>query len=53
MVPDRVQFIAAWCGLARLGAVQVPVDTRLRGNVPARPFSAGACRGGGGGRNPR
>ena len=33
MLPDCVEFIAAWCGLAKLGAVQVPVNTHLRGNV--------------------
>ena len=33
MLPDCVEFIATWCGLARLGAVQVPVNTHLRGAV--------------------
>ena len=33
MLPDCVEFIAAWCGLAKLGAVQVPVNTHLRGSV--------------------
>ena len=33
MLPDCVEFIAAWCGLAKLGAVQVPVNTHLRGTV--------------------
>ena len=33
MLPDCVEFIAAWCGLAKLGAVQVPINTHLRGNV--------------------
>ena len=33
MLPDCVEFIATWCGLAKLGAVQVPVNTHLRGNV--------------------
>lgn len=32
MLPDCIEFIAAWCGLAKLGAVQVPVNTHLRGN---------------------
>lgn len=35
MLPDCVEFIAVWCGLAKLGAVQVPVNTHLRGNVLA------------------
>ena len=35
MLPDCAEFIAAWCGLAKLGAVQVPVNTHLRGNVLA------------------
>ena len=33
MLPDCVEFIALWCGLAKLGAVQVPVNVHLRGNV--------------------
>ena len=33
MLPDCIEFIAAWCGLAKLGAVQVPVNTHLRGSV--------------------
>lgn len=33
MLPDCVEFVALWCGLAKLGAVQVPVNTHLRGNV--------------------
>ena len=33
MLPDCVELIATWCGLAKLGAVQVPVNTHLRGNV--------------------
>ena len=33
MVPDCVEFIAVWCGLAKLGAVQVPLNTHLRGAV--------------------
>ena len=33
MLPDCVEFIVTWCGLAKLGAVQVPVNTHLRGNV--------------------
>ena len=32
MLPDCIEFIAAWCGLAKLGAVQVPINTHLRGN---------------------
>ena len=33
MLPDCVEFIATWCGLAKLGAVQVPVNIHLRGRV--------------------
>ena len=52
MLPDCVEFIATWCGLAKLGAVQVPVNTHLRGNVlshvigdsRARTMRAGAQR---------
>ena len=33
MLPDCVEFVAAWCGLAKIGAVQVPVNAHLRGSV--------------------
>ena len=35
MLPDDLAMITAWCALARLGAIEVPVNTRLRGNVLA------------------
>lgn len=33
MLPDGVEIIYAWCALAKLGAIEVPVNTHLRGNV--------------------
>ena len=44
MLPDCVGFIAAWCGLAKLGAVQVPVNTHLRGNVLLHVLSDSRAR---------
>ena len=49
MLPDRVQFIAAWCGLARFGAA-AGAGQHPFARQRARAASAGACRGG---RNPR
>ena len=42
MLPDCVEFIAAWCGLAKLGAVQVPVNTHLRGAALAERIASRA-----------
>ncbi|MGA8261755.1 MAG: AMP-binding protein [Arenicellales bacterium] len=33
LLPDGIEIIYAWCALARLGAIEVPVNTHLRGNV--------------------
>jgi crotonobetaine/carnitine-CoA ligase len=33
MLPNIVEFIALWCGLAKLGALQVPVNTAYRGDI--------------------
>lgn len=33
MLPDGIEIIYGWCALARLGAIEVPVNTHLRGNV--------------------
>lgn len=33
MLPDDIDIIHCWCALAKLGAVEVPVNTHLRGNV--------------------
>ena len=44
MLPDCVEFIATWCGLAKLGAVQVPVNTHLRGNVLSHVVSDSRAR---------
>ena len=35
MLPDCVDFVATWCALARLGAIEVPVNVHLRGGVLA------------------
>lgn len=33
LLPDGIEIIQCWCALARLGAIEVPVNTHLRGNV--------------------
>lgn len=33
MLPDGIDIIHCWCALAKLGAIEVPVNTHLRGNV--------------------
>ena len=33
MLPDGIEIVYAWCALAKLGAIEVPVNTHLRGNV--------------------
>lgn len=33
MLPDGIEIIQVWCALAKLGAIEVPVNTHLRGNV--------------------
>ncbi|MDH3716338.1 MAG: AMP-binding protein [Gammaproteobacteria bacterium] len=35
MLPDGLPILLAWCALAKFGAIEVPVNTRLRGNVLA------------------
>ena len=35
LLDDPVEFIGCWCGLARLGAIEVPVNANLRGAVLA------------------
>ena len=35
MLADSPAILVAWCGLAKLGAVEVPVNTHLRGSVLA------------------
>ena len=35
MLPDTVELVLTWCALAKLGAVEVPVNTHLRGGVLA------------------
>ena len=33
MLPDTIDYILAWCALAKLGAVEVPVNNHARGTV--------------------
>ncbi len=36
MLPDAIDYVALWCGLAKRGAVAVPVNLAYRGNVLRR-----------------
>jgi carnitine-CoA ligase len=33
MLPDTIDYILAWCALAKIGAVEVPVNNHARGTV--------------------
>ena len=33
MLPDGIEIVYGWCALARLGAIEISVNTHLRGNV--------------------
>ncbi len=33
MLPDTVDYIIAWCALAKLGAIEVPVNVHYRGTI--------------------
>ncbi|HSH41420.1 MAG TPA: AMP-binding protein [Arenicellales bacterium] len=33
MLPDDIEIIYCWCALAKMGAIEVPVNTHLRGGV--------------------
>lgn len=35
LLADPVDFLACWCALAKLGALEVPVNAHLRGNILA------------------
>ena len=44
MMPDRLEFIALWCAFAKLGAIEVPVNTHLRGTVLAHVINDSLAR---------
>ena len=44
MLPDTLEFIVTWCALAKLGAIEVPVNTHLRGNVLAHVINDSRAR---------
>ena len=44
MLPDTIELILSWCGLAKLGAIEVPVNTHLRGNVLAHIINDSRAR---------
>jgi len=33
MLPDTVRMILPWCALAKLGAIEVPINTHLKGAI--------------------
>lgn len=43
MLPNAVEIVLTWCALAKLGAVEVPVNTHLRGGVLAHVINDSAA----------
>ena len=43
MLPNAVEIILVWCALAKLGAIEVPVNTHLRGAVLAHVINDSAA----------
>ncbi|MEE8534470.1 MAG: AMP-binding protein, partial [Kiloniellales bacterium] len=43
MLPNAVEIVLSWCALAKLGAVEVPVNTHLRGGVLAHVINDSAA----------
>lgn len=44
MLPNTVDFIALWCGLGKLGAIEVPVNTAYRGDIFAHVINDSGAR---------
>lgn len=44
MMPNVVEFILVWLGLGKTGAIQVPVNTALRGNLLTHIINDSAAR---------
>ena len=44
MLPNTIQFIVLWCGLGKLGAVEVPVNTPYRGDIFAHVINDSGAR---------
>lgn len=42
-LPNSVEFIVTWIALARLGVVEVPIGTSLRGDLLAHQLSTSRC----------
>jgi crotonobetaine/carnitine-CoA ligase len=43
-LPNSVEFVIAWIALARLGVLEVPVSTSLRGDLLAHQLATAGCR---------
>ncbi len=44
MLPNCVEFVVAWCALARIGALEVPLNTQLKGRVLAHQVGDSRAR---------
>jgi crotonobetaine/carnitine-CoA ligase len=44
MLENRREFLASWLGLAQMGAVEVPIDPRCRGERLAHVLNQSRCR---------
>lgn len=44
MLPNGPEFLIAWLGLARLGVIEVPVNTGLRGDLLAYILNQAKCK---------
>ncbi|MGI9413269.1 MAG: AMP-binding protein [Hyphomicrobiales bacterium] len=44
MLPDTVDYIAIWCALSKLGAIEVPVNVHYRGSILAHIVNDSSAR---------
>lgn len=44
MLPNSPEFLAAWLGLARLGVIEVPINTAFRGDLLAYILNKAECQ---------
>jgi carnitine-CoA ligase len=44
MLPNRREFLTSWLGLARIGVIEVPVNTGLRGDLLAHVLDQAECK---------
>ena len=44
MLPNSPEFLAAWLGLARLGVIEVPINTAFRGDLLVYILNKAECQ---------